>query len=106
MVRKISRIEFDKNKMPKPFTDIKKSGVEYAGEYQVPIILYSNDEEVFTSNENEKLSIINQKIKIKCESNYPNYIKADEINKDNRYECSFVIRENKFGDIKNKKNKE
>ena len=30
--------------MPKPFTDIKKSEVEYAGEYQVPIILYSNDD--------------------------------------------------------------
>ncbi len=27
------------------------------------IILYSNDDEFFTSNENEKLSIINQKIK-------------------------------------------
>ena len=33
--------------MAKSFTDIKKSGVEYVGEYQVPIILYSNDDEVF-----------------------------------------------------------
>ena len=47
MVRKISWIKFDKNKMAKSFTDIKKSGVEYVGEYQVPIILYSNDDEVF-----------------------------------------------------------
>ena len=89
--------------MPKPFTDIKKSGVEYAGEYQVPIILYSNDDEVFTSNENDKLSIINQKIKIKCESDYPNYVKADEINKDNGYKCSFVIREKNLVILKTKK---
>ena len=30
--------------MPKSFTDIKKSGEEYEGDYQIPIILYSNDE--------------------------------------------------------------
>ena len=48
----------DKNKMTKSFTDIKKwSGISSS------IILYSNDDEFFTSNENEKLSIINQKIK-------------------------------------------
>jgi hypothetical protein len=52
------------------------------------------------------IKYINQKIKIKCESDYSNYVKADEINKDNRYECLFFIRENKFGDIKNKKNRE
>ena len=89
--------------MPKLFTDIKKCGVEYIGEYQVPIILYSNDDEVFTSNENDKLSIINQKIKIKCESDYPNYVKADEINKDNGYKCSFVIREKNLVILKTKK---
>ena len=103
MVRKKSRIEFDKNKMPKLINDIKKCGVEYIGEYKVPIILYSNDDEVFTSNENDKLNIINQKIKIKCESDYPNYVKVDEINKDNGYECSFVKEKKNLVILKTKK---
>ena len=105
LVRKISKIAFDKEKLPKLFTDIKKSGVEYINEYKVPIILYSNDDEVFTNDANDKLSLINQRIKIKCESDYPNYVKADEINKDNKYECSFVIRENKFGENKKREQK-
>ena len=74
LVRKISRISFDKNKLPKSFSDIKKPGVDYISEYKVPIILYSNDDEIFTSDENDKLSIINQRIKIKCESDSPNYV--------------------------------
>ena len=102
LVRKISRVSFDKTKLPKSFTDIKKAGVDYISEYKVPIILYSNDDEIFTSDENDKLSIINQRIKIKCESDSPNFVKADEINKDNIHECSFIIRENKFGDYKKK----
>ena len=105
LVRKISKVSFDKTKLPKSFSDIKKSGVEYISEYKVPVILYSNDDEIFTNDENDKLSIINQRIKIKCESDSPNYVKADEINKDNKHECSFIIRENKFGDSK-KKSKE
>ena len=105
LVRKISKIAFDKTKLPKLFSDIKKSGTEYINEYKVPIILYSNDDEVFTNDANDKLSIINQRIKIKCESDYPNYVKADEINKDNKYECSFIIRENKFGENKRREQK-
>ena len=105
LVRKISKISFDKTKLPKSFSDIKKSGMEYISEYRVPIILYSNDDEIFTNDANDKLSIINQRIKIKCESDYPNYVKADEINKDNKYECSFIIRENKFGENKKKEQK-
>ena len=92
---------FNKERLPKSFSDIKKSGVEYISEYRVPIILYSDDDEIFTNDENDKLSIINQRIKIKCDSDYPNYVKADEINKNNIHECSFIIRENKFGDSKN-----
>ena len=103
LVRKISRVSFDKTKLPKSFSDIKKAGIEYISEYKVPIILYSYDDEIFTNDEKDKLSIINQKIKIKCESDSPNYVKADEINKDNIHECLFIIRENKYGDIKNKK---
>ena len=102
LVRKISKISFDKTKLPKSFSDIKKSGVEYINEYKVPIILYSNDDEIFTTDESDKLSIINQKIKIKCESDSPKYVQADEINKDNKNECHFVIRENKFGESKGK----
>ena len=102
IVRKIFRVSFDKSKLPKSFSDIKKPGVDYVSEYRVPIILYSNDDEIFTSDENDKLSIINQRIKIKCESDYPNYVQANEINKDNKNECSFIIRENKFGDSKRK----
>ena len=79
--------------------------MEYISEYRVPIILYSNDDEIFTNDANDKLSIINQRIKIKCESDYPNYVKADEINKDNKYECSFIIRENKFGENKKREQK-
>ena len=105
LVRKISKISFDKTKLPKSFSDIKKSGMEYISEYRVPIILYSNDDEIFTNDANDKLSIINQRIKIKCESDYPNYVKADEINKDNKYECSFIIRENKFGENKKREQK-
>ena len=103
LVRKISRISLDKTKMPKSFSDIKKVGVQYTSEYKVPVILYSSDDEVFTNNENDKLSIINQRIKLKCESDFPNYVKAEEINKDNKNECSFIIRENKFGDSKKRK---
>ena len=102
LVRKISKISFDKTKLPKSFSDIKKSGVEYINEYKVPIILYSNDDEIFTTDESDKLSIINQKIKIKCESDSPKYVQADEINKDNKNECHFVVRENKFGESKGK----
>ena len=105
LVRKISKISFDKTKLPKSFSDIKKSGMEYISEYRVPIILYSNDDEIFTNDANDKLSIINQRIKIKCESDYPNYVKADEINKDNKYVCSFIIRENKFGENKKREQK-
>ena len=50
LVRKISKIAFDKTKLPKLFSDIKKSGTEYINEYKVPIILYSNDDEVFTND--------------------------------------------------------
>ena len=103
LVRKINKIGFDKIQMPKSFSDIKKTGVEYTSEYKVPIILYSNDDEIFTSNDNDKLSTINQRIKIKCESDYPNYVKAEEITKDNKNECSFIVRENKFGDSKKRK---
>ena len=103
LVKKIYRVAFDKTKLPKSFSDIKKNGVEFINKYQVPIILYTNEEEVFTNDENDKLSIINQKIKIKCESDSPNFVKADELNKDNINECIFTIRENKFGD--NKKGK-
>ena len=105
LVRKISKVAFNKERLPKSFSDIKKSGVEYISEYRVPIILYSDDDEIFTNDENDKLSIINQRIKIKCDSDYPNYVKADEINKNNIHECSFIIRENKFGDSK-KRNKD
>ena len=100
LVRKIHRVSFDKTKLPKSFSDIKKNGVEFINEYKIPIILYSIDDEVFTNDENDKLSIINQKIKIKCESDSPNFVKADEINKENNHECVFLIRENKYGDIK------
>ena len=86
--------------MPKSFSDIRLNGVQFINEYKVPVVLYSADDEVFTNNENDKLSIINQKIKIKCESDSPNYVKADEINKDNDNKCIFVIRENKYGDMK------
>ena len=100
LVRKIHRVSFDKSKLPKSFSDIRINGVQFINEYKVPVVLYSTDDEVFTNNENDKLSIINQKIKIKCESDSPNYVKADEINKDNENKCIFVIRENKYGDIK------
>ena len=102
LVRKINRVSFDKTKLPKSFSDIKRNGIEFINKYQIPIILYTNDDEVFTNNENDKLSIINQKIKIKCESDSPNYVKGDEINKNNINECIFTIRENKFGDSKKK----
>ena len=100
LVRKIYKISFDKTKLPKTFTDIKKNGIEFINKYNIPIILYSYDDEIFTNDENDKLSIINPKIKIKCESDSPYYVQADEINKDNINECIFTIRENKFGDKK------
>ena len=86
--------------MPKSFTDIKKNGIEFINKYNIPVMLYSSDDEVFTSDENDKLSIINQRIKIKCQSDSPFYVQATEVNKDNINECIFTIRENKFGDNK------
>jgi hypothetical protein len=100
LVRKIHRISFDKTKLPKSFTDIKKNGIEFINKYNIPVLLYSYDDEVFTSDENDKLSVINQRIKIKCESDNPFYVQASEVNKDNMNECIFSIRENKFGDKK------
>ena len=100
LVRKIHKVSFDKSQLPKTFSDIKKNGVEFVNEYKVPIILYSVDDEIFTDDKNDLLSIINPKIKIKCESDAPNFVKADEINKDNIHNCIFLIRENKFGDVK------
>ena len=102
IVRKISRVSFDKTKLPKSFSDIKKNGMEFINKYEIPIILYSNDDEVFTNNENDKLSKINQKIKIRCITDAPNYVKGDEINKDNINECIFTIRENKYEASKKK----
>ena len=102
LVRKIYRVSFDKNKMPKSFSDIKKNGVEFKNRYEIPIVLYTIDDEVFTNDENDKLSIINHKIKIKCDSDSPSYVKADEINKENNNLCVFTIRENKFSDYKKK----
>ena len=99
-VRRIYRIAFDKDKLPKSFSDIKKNGLEIHNKYEIPPVLYTNDDEVFTSNENDKLSIINQKIKVKCESDSSNYVKADEINKDNNNLCIFTIRESSFNDNK------
>jgi hypothetical protein len=100
LVRKIHRVSFDKTKLPKSFTDIKKNGIEFINKYNIPVLLYSYDDEVFTSDENDKLSVINQRIKIKCESDNPFYVQASEVNKDNMNECIFSIRENKFGDKK------
>ena len=100
LVKKINRVSFDKTKLPKSFSDIKKSGETFISKYQIPVILYTNEDEIFTNDENDKLSIINPKIKIKCESDSPDFVKADELNKDNMNECIFTIRENKFGDNK------
>ena len=99
-VRRIYRVDFDKDKLPKSFSDIKKNGLEFINKYEIPPIFYTNEDEVFTSNEIDKLSIINQKVKIKCDSDYSNFVKADEINKDNNNLCIFTIRENSFNDIK------
>ena len=68
LVRKISRVTFDKSKLPKSFSDIKKNGVEFINKYEIPPILYTSDDEVFTSDETDKLSIINHKIKVNCDS--------------------------------------
>ena len=103
LVRKIYRVSFDKTKLPKSFTDIKTNGAQFINEYRVPIVLYSNDDLIFTNDEFDKLSKIDQKIKIKCFSDTPNYVKADEYNKDNKHECLFLIRENKYGDVKYQK---
>ena len=96
LFRKISKIAFDKTKLPKLFSDIQKSSTEYINEYKVPIILYSNDDEIFTNDANDKLSLINQRIKIKCESDYLNYVKADEINKDNKEKINLVKIKKKY----------
>ena len=103
LVRKIHKVSFDKTKLPKTFSDIKKNGVEFINEFKVPIVLYSADDEIFTDDKNDLLSIINPKIKIKCESDAPNFVKADEVNKDNIHHCIFLIRENKFGDLKSRR---
>ena len=102
LVRKISRVTFDKNKLPKSFSDIKKNGVEFINKYEIPPILYTSDDEVFTSDETDKLSIINHKIKVNCDSDFPYYVKADQVNKDNKNYCIFTIRENQFSDSKKK----
>ena len=100
LVRKINRVSFDKMKLPKSFSDIRRNGENFINKYQIPIILYTLDDEAFTNNENDKLSIINQKIKIKCQSDFSNYVKADEL--DNKNECIFTIKENKFGETRKK----
>ena len=106
LVRKIYKVSFDKTKLPKLFSDIKKNGIEFKNKYEIPPVLYTVDDEVFTNDENDKLSIINHKIKVKCDSDFPAYVKADEINKDNVNLCLFTIRENKFSSSKKGWNKE
>ena len=106
LVRKIYKVSFDKTKLPKLFSDIKKNGIDFKNKYEIPPVLYTVDDEVFTNDENDKLSIINHKIKVKCDSDFPAYVKADEINKDNVNLCLFTIRENKFSSSKKGWNKE
>ena len=102
LVRKIYKVSFDKAKLPKSFSDIKKNGVEFINKYEVSPILYTSDDEVFTRDETDKLSIINHKIKVECDSDFPYYVKADQVNKDNNNLCIFTIRENKYSDSKKK----
>ena len=49
----------------------------------------------------DKLSIINHKIKVEYDSDFPYYVRVNQVNKDNNNLCIFIIRENKYSDSKN-----
>ena len=56
LVRKIYRVSFDKNKMPKSFSDIKKNGVEFKN-IEAPMMFHYIDSNSYTDMNVSKLLI-------------------------------------------------
>ena len=92
-VRKIKQIIMDRTKLPSSITDIKNN-INYKSEYNIPILLYGSNEELFTKNENDAWNNINQNIKFKCLSQNADIIYAEE-NKNND-ECIIKVRDSKY----------
>ena len=92
IVKRIKNIAMDRSFLPSTLTDIKNSK-DFKSEYQIPIILYTNNNEPFTNGNKETFHNINQNFDFKCNSNKPEFLLAYSEKKDNYYECIIKIRD-------------
>jgi hypothetical protein len=95
IVKRIKNIAMDRSFLPSTLTDIKNSK-DFKSEYQIPIILYTNNNEPFTNGNKETFHNINQNFDFKCNSNKPEFLLAYSEKKDNYYECIIKIRDNDY----------
>ena len=77
-IARVKKINIDRTKIPKYFTDIKESSY-YRSEYHIPVNVYIDESSIdeLSLDMNDSLNEINQNLNLKCISNQPEIFLAE-----------------------------